>query len=380
MFMPAGETRTYGEIDPAAKHATSHRARAFAQLVAALAPPCRLKPESTMGKSLLSDTPSSRIGSLCQEQTSNADLALYIHWPFCVSKCPYCDFNSHVRAAVDQETWREALLADLAWEAALLPGRRLTSIFFGGGTPSLMPPATVAALIDAALNHWPGRPRSGDHAGGQPFLRGGRALRRPCRRRRQPRQPRPAIARRRRAALSSAALMASPKARCPRHRAGKLRPREFDLIYALPGQDVAAWKPRSRTRWLLGTGHLSLSQLTIEPGTRFAAMARAAELAHPDPIWRDLYGLTEDMTDAAGLPAYEISNHAARRGEPPQPRLLALPRLCRGRPRRARPPPPLANAAPPQARKLARGRRGARPRHRRTGNARTPPNAPPKLC
>ena len=85
---------------------------------------------------------------------STGDLALYVHWPFCVSKCPYCDFNSHVRESVDQAAWRDALLADLAHEATLLPGRRLTSIFFGGGTPSLMPPATVAALIDGAARHW----------------------------------------------------------------------------------------------------------------------------------------------------------------------------------------------------------------------------------
>ena len=82
-------------------------------------------------------------------------LALYVHWPFCVSRCPYCDFNSHVRGNVDQVEWREALLADLAHEAALLPGRRLGSIFFGGGTPSLMDPRTVAAVIDAAKTAWP---------------------------------------------------------------------------------------------------------------------------------------------------------------------------------------------------------------------------------
>lgn len=84
-----------------------------------------------------------------------APLALYVHWPFCVSKCPYCDFNSHVRSAIDQDEWRDALLADLAYEASLLPGRTLTSIFFGGGTPSLMEPATVSALIGAARGHWP---------------------------------------------------------------------------------------------------------------------------------------------------------------------------------------------------------------------------------
>src|SRR5688500_14912740 len=87
-------------------------------------------------------------------QTADDDLALYVHWPFCVSKCPYCDFNSHVRDSIDQATWRDALLADLAHEAALLPERRLTSIFFGGGTPSLMEPATVAAVIAAAKAQW----------------------------------------------------------------------------------------------------------------------------------------------------------------------------------------------------------------------------------
>jgi oxygen-independent coproporphyrinogen-3 oxidase len=81
-------------------------------------------------------------------------LALYVHWPFCVSKCPYCDFNSHVRASIDQDAWRDALLADLAHEARLLPDRTLTSIFFGGGTPSLMDPATVEAIIDAAVRRW----------------------------------------------------------------------------------------------------------------------------------------------------------------------------------------------------------------------------------
>jgi oxygen-independent coproporphyrinogen-3 oxidase len=86
---------------------------------------------------------------------ANEPLALYVHWPFCVSKCPYCDFNSHVRALIDQDEWRDALLADLAHEAAILPGRTLTSIFFGGGTPSLMEPATAGAIIDAARDHWP---------------------------------------------------------------------------------------------------------------------------------------------------------------------------------------------------------------------------------
>src|SRR6185369_12089231 len=88
------------------------------------------------------------------EGMSGEPLALYVHWPFCVSKCPYCDFNSHVRPVVDQDEWRKALLADLAHEARLLPGRVLTSIFFGGGTPSLMDPGTVEAVIGAAGSHW----------------------------------------------------------------------------------------------------------------------------------------------------------------------------------------------------------------------------------
>src|SRR4029450_6950247 len=88
-------------------------------------------------------------------QHGTQPLALYVHWPFCVSKCPYCDFNSHVRASVDQDDWQRALLADLAYEATLLPNRRLGSVFFGGGTPSLMDPVTVEAVIDAARNHWP---------------------------------------------------------------------------------------------------------------------------------------------------------------------------------------------------------------------------------
>jgi coproporphyrinogen III oxidase-like Fe-S oxidoreductase len=88
-------------------------------------------------------------------RTDAAPLALYVHWPFCVSKCPYCDFNSHVRSSIDQQEWRRALLSDLAHEAALLPGRQLASIFFGGGTPSLMEPTTVEAIISAARGHWP---------------------------------------------------------------------------------------------------------------------------------------------------------------------------------------------------------------------------------
>ncbi len=242
-------------------------------------------------------------------------LALYIHWPFCVSKCPYCDFNSHVRASIDQAAWREALLADLAWEAATLPGRRLGSIFFGGGTPSLMPPATVAALIEAAERHWgfaadieitlEANPSSVEAARFADLAGAGvnrvslglqslddAALR--------------FLGRAHDAAEGLAALDAALAA------FGRV---SFDLIYALPGQSEAAWLAELRRALTFGTGHLSLYQLTIEPGTRFAALAAKGDLPAPDPDrGAALYELTAAATEDAGLPAYEISNHA-RGGE-----------------------------------------------------------------
>ena len=242
-------------------------------------------------------------------------LALYVHWPFCVSKCPYCDFNSHVRAGVDQAAWREALLADLAHEARLLPDRRLTSIFFGGGTPSLMEPATVAALIAAARDHWPAaddleitleaNPNSVEAArfadlaaagvnrlslGLQSFDDESLAF----------------LGRAHSAKEGLAALDIAQKlfARV-----------SFDLIYALPGDTEVSWSATLQRALALGTGHLSLYQLTIEPGTRFATLAAAGKLATLDSEQgATLYELTAARTAAAGVPAYEISNHA-RPGE-----------------------------------------------------------------
>jgi putative oxygen-independent coproporphyrinogen III oxidase len=239
------------------------------------------------------------------------ELALYIHWPFCVSKCPYCDFNSHVRESVDQEAWRAALLADLAHEARETAGRRLTSIFFGGGTPSLMPPATVAALIDAAQDHWgfaPGieitleaNPSSVESArfadlaaaGVNRVSLGLQAL------------DDSALRFLGRAHDAAQGLAALDKAQSAFARVS------FDLIYALPGQEAAAWQADLRRALSFGTSHLSLYQLTIEPGTRFAAMAARGELVPADPDESAaLYELTQEMSAAAGLPAYEISNHA----------------------------------------------------------------------
>ncbi len=242
-------------------------------------------------------------------------LALYVHWPFCVSKCPYCDFNSHVRASIDHDEWREALLADLAHEASLLPGRRLTSIFFGGGTPSLMEPSTVDAIIDSAADHWSpasdieitleANPNSVEAARFADLARAGvnrvslglqsfddQALR--------------FLGRAHSAREGFAALDAAQK---------HFRRVSFDLIYALPEETEAGWSATLAQALSLGTKHLSLYQLTIEPGTRFAALHAAGKLQPIDSeTAAKLYELTDAMTSAAGMPAYEISNYA-RRGQ-----------------------------------------------------------------
>jgi oxygen-independent coproporphyrinogen-3 oxidase len=245
----------------------------------------------------------------------SAPLALYIHWPFCVSKCPYCDFNSHVREAVDQAQWRDALLTDLAFEAQAHLQGPLGSIFFGGGTPSLMPPATVAALIEAAERHWgfaPGieitleaNPSSVEaarfadvaSAGVNRVSLGLQAL------------DEDALRFLGRAHGLDEGLAALSTAQQAFERVS------FDLIYALPGQSEAAWEAELTRALSFGTGHLSLYQLTIEPGTRFAALHAKGELPETDPDHAaSLYEITRTLTEAAGLPAYEISNHA-RSGE-----------------------------------------------------------------
>ena len=243
--------------------------------------------------------------------SSPSGFGVYVHWPFCVAKCPYCDFNSHVRSSIDQDSWREALLVDLAHEASLLPGRTLTSIFFGGGTPSLMAPATVAALINAALEHWPAaddleitleaNPNSVEAARFADLAAAG--------------------VNRLSLGLQSfddSALAFLGRAHSAREGLDALAIAQrhfarvsFDLIYALPGDTEASWSAALDHALALGTSHLSLYQLTIEPGTRFAALAAARQL---ETLESDraaaLYELTAERTAAAGLPAYEISNHA----------------------------------------------------------------------
>jgi len=242
---------------------------------------------------------------------TNEPLALYVHWPFCVSKCPYCDFNSHVRESVDQDRWRAALLTDLAHEANVGPRRPLTSIFFGGGTPSLMPPDTVAAIIGAAERHWgfaqdieitlEANPSSVEAARFAGLAAAG--------------VNRVSLGLQ---ALDDDALRFLGRAHDVAEGLGALDTAQkafdrvsFDLIYALPGQSQAGWE-KTLTRALgFGTNHLSLYQLTIEPGTRFAAMAARGELVPTDPDHgADLFEATRAITAAAGLPAYEISNHA----------------------------------------------------------------------
>jgi putative oxygen-independent coproporphyrinogen III oxidase len=242
---------------------------------------------------------------------TNDALALYVHWPFCVSKCPYCDFNSHVRDSVDQHAWREALLADLAHEAALLPGRRLTSVFFGGGTPSLMDPCTVEAVVTAAAKHWraandieitleanPNSVEAGRFAelAGAGVNRLSLGLQ----------------------SFDDKALTFLGRAHSAREgfRALEIAQKtftqvSFDLIYALPGDSVDGWSATLGQALSLGTSHLSLYQLTIEPGTRFASMVARREL---EPLDADasaiLYETTDVMASAAGLPSYEISNYS----------------------------------------------------------------------
>lgn len=242
---------------------------------------------------------------------SGGDLALYVHWPFCASKCPYCDFNSHVRATIDQQQWRDALLADLAYEAERLDGRRLTSIFFGGGTPSLMKPSTVAAVIAAAATHWPfsatieitleANPNSVETQGFADLASAG-VNRLSLGLQSFDDQKLRFLGRAHSAAEGLQALDIAQR-HFPRV--------SFDLIYALPNETESQWASSLQRALALGTGHLSLYQLTIEPGTRFATMVAGNQF---NPLDSDrtasLYELTDVMTSAAGLPSYEISNHA----------------------------------------------------------------------
>jgi oxygen-independent coproporphyrinogen-3 oxidase len=240
---------------------------------------------------------------------------LYVHWPFCLAKCPYCDFNSHVGGGIDHGRWRQALLRELDHFADEIGPRPLTSIFFGGGTPSLMELATAAAVIERAEGRFGFDPKIEITLEANPTsveaerLAGFRAAG----------VNRVSLGVQ---ALDDAALAflgrghSAEEALAAVELAAGLFPRiSFDLIYARPGQSAAAWLAELERALDHAGGHLSLYQLTIEPGTRFAALEAQGALAMPDgDLAAELYEATQERLAAASLPAYEISNHA-RPGE-----------------------------------------------------------------
>lgn len=237
---------------------------------------------------------------------------IYVHWPFCAAKCPYCDFNSHVRhAPVDQARYLAAYRREIATLAAHMPGRQVTSIFLGGGTPSLMAPETVGGLLEAIAAHWPVAADAEVTLEANPSsveadrFRGYRA------------------AGVNRVSLGVQALNDADLKRLGRiHDVAEARraitlaretfPRlSFDLIYARPDQTAEAWAAELKEAIALSADHLSLYQLTIEEGTPFFALHEKGRLVVPDgDRSADLYLLTQEITAAAGLPAYEVSNHA----------------------------------------------------------------------
>jgi putative oxygen-independent coproporphyrinogen III oxidase len=246
-----------------------------------------------------------------EEMPRREPLGVYIHWPFCRSKCPYCDFNSHVRDSIDEARWTRALLADLDRQAGMAPDREVVSIFLGGGTPSLMPPDTVAALIERVRALWPtasdleitleANPNSAEAERFAAFAKAGvnrlslgvQAL--------DPEALR--FLGRRHGRDEAIAAIRRARETFPRY--------SFDLIYARPGQSLAAWDAELGEALALAGEHLSLYQLTIEPGTAFGnRAARGETLAADEDIAAALFELTTQRLTAAGLPAYEISNHA----------------------------------------------------------------------
>ena len=236
---------------------------------------------------------------------------VYVHWPFCAAKCPYCDFNSHVRRQIEETRYARALATEIAHMAALSPGRTVSSVFFGGGTPSLMSPATVEAALDAIAAHWAVSPdvevtleanpssveadrfRGYRAAGVNRVSLGVQAL------------DDAALKFLGRLHSADEALSALSIARDTFERVS------FDMIYARPGQTEAAWSEELTRACSLAADHLSLYQLTIEPETPFAMLHSRGRLIVPDDdAARGLYNVTLEITARHGLPAYEISNHA----------------------------------------------------------------------
>ena len=244
--------------------------------------------------------------------SAEAAFGVYVHWPFCLSKCPYCDFNSHVRhTAIDEARFARAFAAEIAAAATRAPGRTVTSIFFGGGTPSLMQPATVGTILEAIGRHWSiaddaevtleanptsveaARFRGYRAAGINRVSLGVQALNDEALRRLG----------RRHTAEEALAAVAIARANFERY--------SFDLIYAREAQTADAWAAELRRALAEAAEHLSLYQLTIEMETPFAALHAAGTLRLPDEDGaRILYDVTQTICANAGLPAYEVSNHA----------------------------------------------------------------------
>jgi oxygen-independent coproporphyrinogen-3 oxidase len=248
---------------------------------------------------------------------NEAEFGVYVHWPFCLSKCPYCDFNSHVRReAIDEPRWIRAFTAEIATTAARVPGRTVSSIFFGGGTPSLMQPATVGAVLDALTREWriaddveitlEANPTSVEAE----RFRGYRAAG----------VNRVSLGVQ---ALDDGALLALGRTHSAREALDAVaiaravfNRYSFDLIYARPQQTVEQWSRELRSALTQAGEHVSLYQLTIEPATPFAQLHAAGKLHPPDDDdARVLYEATQEVCAAHGLPNYEISNHARPGGE-----------------------------------------------------------------
>jgi oxygen-independent coproporphyrinogen-3 oxidase len=247
-----------------------------------------------------------------EQHDSEGAFGVYVHWPFCLSKCPYCDFNSHVRhGGIDEARFLAAYLREIEATAARVPGRTVSTVFFGGGTPSLMRPSTTAAILDAIGKYWSvaadvevtleANPTSVEARRFRDFRAAG--------------VNRASLGIQ---ALDDAALKALGRMHDAREaldaiavaRAAFAR-YSFDLIYARPQQSVDAWADELKRAIAQDAEHLSLYQLTIEADTPFFALREAGRLAVPDDdAGRDLYDVTQEICGAAGLSAYEISNHA----------------------------------------------------------------------
>lgn len=242
----------------------------------------------------------------------DAGFGVYVHWPFCMAKCPYCDFNSHVRrGGIDEARFVEAFARELDHMASLAPGRQVSSIFFGGGTPSLMKPETVAAILEAIGQRWSVAPGCEISLEANPTsveanrFAGYRA------------------AGVNRVSLGVQSLVdADLKSLGRLHSVGEalvavsiaakhFERFSFDLIYARPGQSVEAWRDELIEALAHAPTHLSLYQLTIEPDTPYKALHEAGKLVIPDHDQaRALYDITQEICDKYGMPAYEVSNHA----------------------------------------------------------------------